>query len=84
MRLRLYIADYFATPPPTDRPRLWVERSPTPQHKKREVLSNFSFVLRGVLFSNPFLEDLAKIWALRYTIPDPSSPPLHPKVKFAK
>ncbi len=35
--------DKSAEPPQEQRPRLWVERSPTHQHEKREVLSNFSF-----------------------------------------
>ena len=45
------------------------------KNKSEESFSTFpASVLRGVLFSNSFLEDLAKIWALRDVFPDPETP----------
>ena len=41
---------------------------------KREDHLVFSLVPAAVLFSNTFLEDLEKIWALREYIPDPTKP----------
>lgn len=37
-----------------------------------ESLSTFSVVPHNEIFSNRFLEDLEKIWELRYYIPDPN------------
>ena len=71
----LHSADKSAEPPQEQRPQLWVERSLTPPIQKKEKSSRTSpSVPYAVLFSNSFLEDLAKIWALRYIIPDPETP----------
>lgn len=44
-------------------------------NKKKKTLKVFSFLVpAAVLFSNTFLEDLEKIWALRECIPDPTKP----------
>ena len=48
-------------------------------NKKRRLLwSSLFLVPAAVLFSNTFLEDLEKIWALREYIPDPTKPILPP------
>ena len=55
------------------------------KNKNEESFSTFpASVLRGVLFSNSFLEDLAKIWALRYIIPDPETPTSYSKFIIKK
>ena len=54
---------------------------PTKLKKKNSSFDKFSSVPITELFSNTFLEDLEKIWALRFYIPDPTKPILPPNMK---
>ena len=72
----LHSTDKSAEPPQEQRPRLWVERSPTPQHKKKRSPCELLFwVPYDVLFSNDFLRDLSRLWSLRDILPDPENMP---------
>ena len=57
-------ADNSTTPPPTERPRLWVQ-------KKEKSFELLFWVPYDVLFSNEFLRDLGRLWALHDIVPDP-------------
>ncbi len=47
----------------------WKNKSESPENS-----GDSAKVVPGELFSNSFLEDLDKIWALRSVIPDPKNP----------
>ena len=70
----LYSEEKSAEAPPKQRPRLCGQALHNPTNTKKEKSSRTSLLVPyDVLFSNSFLEDLAKIWALRYIIPDPDN-----------